>query len=69
MSKCLLPKVQPGQVIIMDNAPFYRSTPIKELREKAGCNLLFLASYAPDFNSIEHWWHKVKTAMRKELPS
>ena len=52
----------------MDNAPFHRSTRIRELIEKAGCNLLFLPSYSPDFNPIEHWWHKVKTAIRKELP-
>jgi len=65
---CLLPKAQPGQVIIMDNAPFHRSTRIRELIEKAGCDLLFLPSYSPDFNPIEHWWHKVKTAIRKELP-
>jgi transposase len=63
----LLPEVQPGQVIIMDNTPFHRSTRIRELIEKAGCNLLFLPSYSPDLNPIEHWWYKVKTAIRKEL--
>ena len=68
MSKCLLPKVQPGQVIIMDNASFHRSNRIREQIENAGCDLLFLPSYSPDFNPIEHWWHKVKTAIRKELP-
>lgn len=64
----MLPKVQPGQVIIMDNASFHRSNRIRELIEDAGCDLLFLPSYSPDFNPIEHWWHKVKTAIRKELP-
>lgn len=69
LEKFLLPQVQDGQVIIMDNAPFHNSTKIRELIEKAGCELLFLPSYSPDLNPIEHWWHKVKTAIRKELPS
>ncbi|NES25766.1 MAG: IS630 family transposase [Symploca sp. SIO3E6] len=64
----LLPQLRPGQVIIMDNAPFHNSSKIKELIEEAGCELLFLPSYSPDLNPIEHWWHKIKTAIRKELP-
>ncbi|MGB3403356.1 MAG: transposase [Microcoleaceae cyanobacterium] len=31
----LLPQVQPGQVIVMDNAPFHNSIKIRELIEKA----------------------------------
>lgn len=64
----LLPQVQPGQVIVMDNAPFHNSIKIRQLIEKAGCELLFLPTYSPDLNPIEHWWHKVKTAIKKELP-
>ena len=51
----------------MDNAPFHNSHRIRELIEQAGCELLFLPSYSPELNPIEHWWHKVKTAIRKEL--
>ena len=40
----------------------------RKLIEKAGCELLFLPPYSPDLNLIEHWWQKVNTAMRKELP-
>lgn len=67
LQKFLLPHLQPGQVIIMDNAPFHKSKKIREIIEQAGCELLFLPSYSPDLNPIEHWWHKVKTAIRKEL--
>jgi transposase len=59
----LLPLVRPGQVIIRDNAPFHNSHRIRELIEQAGGELLFLPSYSPDLNPIEHWWHKVKTAI------
>lgn len=68
LDKFLLPQVQPGQVIVMDNAPFHNSRKIRQLIEKAGCELLFLPTYSPDLNPIEHWWHKVKTAIKKELP-
>ena len=68
LQKLLLPQLQPGQVIVMDNAPFHKSRKIRELIEEAGCELLFLPTYSPDFNPIEHWWHQVKTAIRKELP-
>ncbi|MGI0496987.1 IS630 family transposase [Limnospira platensis CENA597] len=68
LAKFLLPNLEPGQVIIMDNAPFHNSRRIRELIEEAGCELLFLPTYSPDLNPIEHWWHKVKTAIRKELP-
>jgi transposase len=68
LEKVLLPEVKPGQVIIMDNAPFHNSKKIREIIEQAGCYLLFLPTYSPDLNPIEHWWHKIKTAIRKELP-
>lgn len=50
LDNCLLPQVQPGQVIVMDNAPFHNSRKIRELIEKAGCELLFLPTYSPDLN-------------------
>lgn len=68
LAQFFLPNLSPGQVIIMDNAPFHNSRRIRELIEEAGCELLFLPTYSPDFNPIEHWWHKIKTAIRKELP-
>ncbi len=68
LQKFLLPQLKPGQVIVMDNAPFHKSIKIRQLIEEAGCELLFLPTYSPDLNPIEHWWHKVKTAIRKELP-
>ena len=52
----------------MDNAPFHQSIIILQLIEASGCELLFLPTYSADLNPIEHWWHKVKTAIRKELP-
>ena len=34
----------------------------------AGCELLFLHTYSPDLNPIEHLWAKLKAALRRLLP-
>jgi transposase len=67
LEQCLLPNLPPGKVIVMDNAPFHNSAKIREIIENAGCILLYLPTYSPDFNPIEHWWAKVKNAIRKAL--
>lgn len=40
-------------LIVMDNATFHKGGRIRELIEKAGCQLLYLPPYSPDFNKIE----------------
>lgn len=35
---------------------FHKGVRKKELVEKAGCNLLYLPPYSPDFNPIENQW-------------
>ncbi len=67
--KVLLPVLKPGQTIIMDNASFHKNGKIKALIESAGCDLLYLPAYSPDFNPIEHQWAPLKHHIRKALPS
>ena len=67
LEQVLLPNVNPGQVIIMDNARFHQGKRIRQLIEEAGCKLIFLPKYSPDLNPIEHWWQKIKNAIKKEL--
>lgn len=63
----LLPKTPVGSVIIMDNASFHKGGKIKSLIESAGCTLLYLPAYSPDFNPIEHHWARVKSVIRHHL--
>lgn len=63
----LVPVLKPGQVVIMDNATFHKSQKTREIIEKAGCHLLFLPPYSPDFNPIETFWANLKARVRAAL--
>jgi len=52
VEQLLVPKLQAGQVVIMDNASFHKSTAIDEMIEAAGCKLLFLPPYSSDLQQF-----------------
>ena len=58
-----------GRVIVLDNARFHQSPTTQALVTAAGCPLLFLPTYSPDLNPIEHVWATFKAALRKDLPT
>lgn len=64
LEQILLPDLQKGTIIIMDNAAFHKSEKTRELIEGAGCFLLYLPTYSPDFNPIEHCWHTLKSRLK-----
>lgn len=61
----LITALQPGQTVIMDNINFHKNSKVKELIESVGCTILFLPTYSPDLNPIEHYWFKIKNEIRK----
>jgi len=64
----LLPSVEKGVTVIMDNARFHRKAQLKTICKKAGVKLLFLPAYSPDFNPIEKSWANMKRALRDSAP-
>jgi transposase len=67
LETCLIPVLKPGQVVVMDNATFHKGGRIEQLIQQAGCQLLYLPAYSPDFNRIERCWSWLKSRIRKQL--
>jgi transposase len=64
LRELLCPTLRPGQIVILDNVSFHRADAVRALIEAAGCRLLFLPPYSPDFNPIEHAFSKLKALLR-----
>jgi transposase len=61
----LAPRLDAGQIVLMDNLSVHRSRWVRELIEERGCQLWLLPSYSPDLNPIEEAFSKVKNLLRK----
>jgi transposase len=61
---CLIPCLKPGQCLVIDNATFHKGGCIEALIEQAGCKVLYLPPYSPDFNKIEKCWSWIKSRIR-----
>jgi transposase len=60
----LLPTLEEGQVVVMDNLQAHKSKRVRKLIESAGASVLFLPPYSPDFSPIEEAFSKVKAILR-----
>ncbi|VVC42878.1 Ribonuclease H-like domain [Cinara cedri] len=65
----LVPILQPGQTVILDNATFHKSKKIVEFTKSVGAEILYLPPYSPDFYDIEHHWFAIKNRARKNVPT
>ena len=65
VERVLVPSLRRGQIVVMDNLFAHKGERIRRLVESAGCELLYLPPYSPDFNPIEEAFSKVKGLMRK----
>ncbi len=65
IEKVLLPSLRRGQELVMDNLAAHKGERLRELVESAGCELLYLPPYSPDFSPIEEAFSKVKGILRK----
>ena len=64
----LLPRMNewplPNSVLVIDNASIHKVAGIREMVEGRGARLLYLPSYSPDFNPIEHAFSSIKARLR-----
>ena len=68
LQETLLPLLEPGAVLVLDNARSHHGGKIAEIVEAAGCSLLYLPPYSPDFNPIELAWAWIKQFVRRLAP-
>ena len=64
----VLPRLLPGSVIVLDNARIHKGGKIEKIVEEAGCKLLYLPPYSPDFSPIEPAWGWIKNRVRQRCP-
>lgn len=65
VEQCLVPKLCPGQIVVLDNLAAHKSPQVDAMIQAAGCRVMHLPPYSPDFNPIENAISKIKTLLRK----
>jgi len=61
----LAPKLEKGDIVVMDNVRFHKADVIREAIEAVGARLLFTPPYSPEMNAIEEVFSLVKGQLRK----
>ena len=61
----LVPELQPGTVIILDNLATHKNKEAAAALKEAGCWFLYLPPYSPDLNPIEMAFSKLKAHLRR----
>lgn len=73
----LLPTLPQGSVLVMgpseartqrNNWSVHHGDDVRDLVQAHGCELLYLPTYSPDFNPIEHLFAKVKAFIKRLRP-
>jgi transposase len=64
----LLPGLEPGSILVMDNWTVHHAKDVTSLIEAYGCHVFYLPTYSPDFNPIEYLFAKIKSFVKKAKP-
>jgi transposase len=64
VEQVLVPTLQPGDIVIMDNLASHKVAGIRKAIEAAGATLRYLPPYSPDLNPIEQAIAKLKAILR-----
>jgi transposase len=65
VTRCLVPTLREGDIVVLDNLKPHKATGVREAIEAAGAKLLYLPPYSPDLNPIELLFAKLKALLRK----
>jgi transposase len=65
VEQMLVPTLQPGDIVVMDNLGSHKGQAIRKAIRAAGARLVFLPPYSPDLNPIEQVFAKLKVLLRK----
>ncbi len=65
VEQALVPVLLPNDIVILDNVRFHFAGRAVQLIEAAGCQVVPLPPYSPDFNPIENCISKIKQFLRK----
>lgn len=68
VEELLVPTLKRGDMVLRDNNPIHKLDEIEDALEAAGAWVLFLPTYSPALNPIEHCWSKVKACLRSLKP-
>jgi transposase len=64
VQQVVVPELRPGQVVVFDNLSAHKKSAIAAAIEGAGCRVIFLPRYSPEWNPIEPCWSKLKEFLR-----
>ena len=65
VEQCLVPTLERGDIVVMDNVPSHKVEGVQQAIEAAGASLRYLPPYSPDLNPIEAAYSAFKTFLRK----
>jgi transposase len=58
MEQVLVPSLQAGQIVVLDNLSTHTGEKVRQVIQARGCQILFLPSYSPDLSPIEEAFSK-----------
>lgn len=64
VTQVLVPELESGDIVIMDNLPAHKVSGVRDAIGAAGAKLIYLPPYSPDFNPIEMAFAKLKALLR-----
>lgn len=65
VQQALVPTLEPGDIVIMDNLGSHKVAGVREAIEAAGATVRYLPPYSPDMNPIEQVFAKLKAILRR----